>query len=129
MTAVMNNNNNNKNNSPEPGAWIGIDLGTSNCAAAVWDSTRGRPKVLQLGSAAIPRKGKVGRVVPSIVVVVVNNDRCHCWTLRSCSGTYTTIQGQCFESDGNVSEETTEYLRQYRPHIAITSHDCFSITQ
>jgi molecular chaperone DnaK (HSP70) len=73
MTAVMNNNNNNKNNYPEPGAWIGIDLGTSNCAAAVWDSTRGRPKVLQLGSAAIPRKGKVGRVVPSIVVVVVNN--------------------------------------------------------
>jgi molecular chaperone DnaK (HSP70) len=62
------------NNSPEPGAWIGIDLGTSNCAAAVWDSTRGRPKVLQLGSAATPRKGKEGRVLPSVVLLVRRHD-------------------------------------------------------
>ena len=51
------------------GAWIGIDLGTSNCACAVWDSTRGRPKLLQLRDIARPRKGKVGRIVPSSVLL------------------------------------------------------------
>jgi molecular chaperone DnaK (HSP70) len=51
------------------GAWIGIDLGTSNCACAVWDSTRGRPKLLQLRTIARPRKGKVGRIVPSCVLL------------------------------------------------------------
>lgn len=51
------------------GAWIGIDLGTSNCACAVWDSTRGRPKLLQLQEIARPRKGKVGRIVPSSVLL------------------------------------------------------------
>ena len=49
------------------GAWIGIDFGTSNCSCAVWDSTRGRPKMLQLKGLARPRKGKEGRVVPSVV--------------------------------------------------------------
>jgi len=58
-----------------------IDLGTCNCAASVWDSTRGRPKVLQLGLAATPRKGKVGRILPSVVVLF--ND--------SKSATHTTI--------------------------------------
>ena len=51
------------------GAWIGIDLGTTNCACAVWDSTRGRPKLLQLNDIARPRKGKVGRIVPSAVLL------------------------------------------------------------
>lgn len=51
------------------GAWIGIDLGTSNCACAVWDSTRGRPKLLQLQEISRPRKGKVGRIVPSSVLL------------------------------------------------------------
>ena len=51
------------------GAWIGIDLGTSNCACAIWDSTRGRPKLLQLDEIARPRKGKVGRIVPSSVLL------------------------------------------------------------
>ena len=32
--------------------WIGIDLGTTNCAAAVWDSTRGRPKSIRFGLSA-----------------------------------------------------------------------------
>lgn len=49
------------------GAWIGIDIGTTNCACAVWDSTRGRPKLLQLQDIARPRKGKIGRIVPSVV--------------------------------------------------------------
>lgn len=50
------------------GVWIGIDLGTSNCACAVWDSARGRPKVLQLKGIARPRGGKDGRIVPSAVL-------------------------------------------------------------
>ena len=52
-----------------PGAWIGIDLGTSNCCAAVWDATRARPKVLQLHGLARPRKGKTGRVMPSALLL------------------------------------------------------------
>ena len=75
-----NNNNNNKrnnyinsDNTSETGAWIGIDFGTTNCAAAVWDSTRGRPKVLRLGPAAIPHRctggGKAGRILPSIILL------------------------------------------------------------
>ena len=66
-----NSSNSSSNNTSETGAWIGIDLGTTNCAAAVWDSTRGRPKVLRLGPAAIPhgnKGGKDGRILPSIVL-------------------------------------------------------------
>ncbi|KAL7473955.1 hypothetical protein ACHAXS_014294 [Conticribra weissflogii] len=37
-----------------PGGWIGIDLGTSNCTAAVWDISRSRCKVLRF-----PRLGAV----------------------------------------------------------------------
>ena len=51
------------------GIWIGIDLGTSNCAAAVWDSSRGRPKWMRLQGIAYPPQNasKVGRIVPSAV--------------------------------------------------------------
>jgi molecular chaperone DnaK (HSP70) len=52
-----------------PGIWIGIDLGTTNCACAVWDSFRGSPKWLRLPNnvAAPQHNGKMGRVVPSVV--------------------------------------------------------------
>ena len=53
-----------------PGVWMGIDLGTSNCAAAIWDSTRGRPKWMRLQDIAVPQStkgGKAGRIVPSAV--------------------------------------------------------------
>jgi molecular chaperone DnaK (HSP70) len=55
------------------GAWVGIDLGTSNCACAIWDSTRGRPKLLQLREISRPRKGKIGRIVPSAVLLGQGN--------------------------------------------------------
>ena len=48
--------------------WIGIDLGTSNCAAAVWDSTRGHPKWMRLSNLATPQGNKAGRIVPSAVL-------------------------------------------------------------
>jgi molecular chaperone DnaK (HSP70) len=47
---------------------IGIDIGTSHCTAAVWDSTRGHPKWIRLGSIATRRGGKEGRVVPSAIL-------------------------------------------------------------
>ena len=50
---------------------IGIDLGTSNCAAAIWDSTRGHPKWMRLNRLAEPQQSnssKPGRVVPSTVL-------------------------------------------------------------
>lgn len=52
------------------GGWIGIDLGTSNCAAAVWDLSRSRPKVVRVGlrDGGGGGKGKGGKVVPSAVL-------------------------------------------------------------
>ena len=55
----------------EQGIWIGIDLGTSNCACAVWDSTRGSPKWLRLSEIAAPllsnHNNKTGHTVPSLI--------------------------------------------------------------
>ncbi len=57
------------------GGWIGIDLGTSNCTAAVWDLSRSRCKVLRLGYQNLARrtstdvsKHKGGKIVPSVVL-------------------------------------------------------------
>ncbi|KAL9184206.1 hypothetical protein ACHAXT_002292 [Thalassiosira profunda] len=55
------------------GGWIGIDLGTSNCAAAVWDPSRSRCKVLRLGRHRLARPPvdggrKGGKIVPSAVL-------------------------------------------------------------
>ena len=56
--------------SSESSTIIGIDLGTSNCTAAVWDSTRGHPKWMRLGSLATPGKGsKAGRIMPSVIIL------------------------------------------------------------
>jgi molecular chaperone DnaK (HSP70) len=54
------------------GIWIGIDLGTSNSACAVWDSTRGGSKWMRLPKIAPidtnnGGAGKMGRIMPSIV--------------------------------------------------------------
>lgn len=60
--------------SNEGGAWIGIDLGTSNCTAAVWDISRSRCKVLRLGYNNLSRppssssSNKGGKIVPSAVL-------------------------------------------------------------
>eukprot|EP00526_Cylindrotheca_closterium_P004939 CAMPEP_0113631500 /NCGR_PEP_ID=MMETSP0017_2-20120614/16370_1 /TAXON_ID=2856 /ORGANISM="Cylindrotheca closterium" /LENGTH=635 /DNA_ID=CAMNT_0000542013 /DNA_START=52 /DNA_END=1959 /DNA_ORIENTATION=- /assembly_acc=CAM_ASM_000147 len=55
---------------PSSGVWIGIDLGTSNSACAIWDSTRGSPKWIRLPVIAFREKGgKLGRMVPSVVRV------------------------------------------------------------
>jgi molecular chaperone DnaK (HSP70) len=57
------------------GAWIGVDLGTSNCSAAVWDSFRGHPKWMRLGQHNLAVKqreqnNKAGRIVPSVVLLL-----------------------------------------------------------
>jgi len=63
------------------GGWIGIDLGTSNCTAAVWDLDRSRCKVLRLGYKNLARpppagssSGKGGKIVPSAVLFNDNDD-------------------------------------------------------
>jgi molecular chaperone DnaK (HSP70) len=52
--------------------YLGIDFGTSNSAAAIWDSTRGHPKWMRLGrhDLAATNSNKAGRVVPSAVLFV-----------------------------------------------------------
>jgi molecular chaperone DnaK (HSP70) len=56
------------------GAWIGVDLGTSNCSAAVWDSFRGHPKWMRLGRCDLANRQqqqhKAGRIVPSVVLLL-----------------------------------------------------------
>ena len=81
MTTTTDNNNNNN------GAWIGIDLGTTNCAAAVYDRTRGGCKWMRIPTIGIheeedydevcdesmmikhPHSTKMGRIIPSIVIL------------------------------------------------------------
>jgi molecular chaperone DnaK (HSP70) len=53
------------------GIWIGIDLGTSNCAVAVWDSHGGRSKWIRLNHHQLAEKeqsGKAGRTAPSALL-------------------------------------------------------------
>lgn len=50
------------------GIWIGIDLGTSNSAVAIWDSSRGSSKWIRLPKISLKEiSGKHGRMVPSVV--------------------------------------------------------------
>ncbi|KAL7486414.1 hypothetical protein ACHAW6_012008 [Cyclotella cf. meneghiniana] len=59
------------------GAWIGIDLGTTNCTAAIWDLNQSKPKVLRLGhrNLALPvPSGKGGKIVPSAVAFYESGD-------------------------------------------------------
>jgi molecular chaperone DnaK (HSP70) len=57
------------------GPSIGIDLGTTNCAVAVWDSTRGHPKWMRFANIATPPRNssKIGRVVPSAVLFLTRD--------------------------------------------------------
>ena len=50
------------------GIWVGIDFGTSNSCAAVWDSSRGSSKWIRLPMISKQEiSGKHGRMVPSVV--------------------------------------------------------------
>ena len=49
------------------GIWIGIDLGTSNSACAVWDSSRGGSKWIRLKGVTESQDTKAGRIMPSVV--------------------------------------------------------------
>eukprot|EP00804_Cyclotella_cryptica_P030988 CCRYP_013574-RA/>CCRYP_013574-RA protein AED:0.34 eAED:0.34 QI:0/-1/0/1/-1/1/1/0/779 len=67
------------NNTPTKthGAWLGIDLGTTNCTAAIWDLNQSRPKVLRLGHGNLARpvsSGKGGKIVPSAVAFYDGGD-------------------------------------------------------
>ena len=70
-----------KTSANSSGAWIGIDFGTTNCAAAVYDGTRGGSKWMRLQDIAEASGGsnKHGRIVPSVVLLAteryVMNDR------------------------------------------------------
>mmetsp|Transcript_299 Transcript_299/g.727 ORF Transcript_299/g.727 Transcript_299/m.727 type:complete len:703 (+) Transcript_299:36-2144(+) len=56
------------------GIWIGIDLGTSNSACAVWDSSRGGSKWVRLLDVTDPTGVKAGRIMPSVVRFKSSND-------------------------------------------------------
>ena len=47
------------------GGWVGIDLGTSNCSAAVWDLNESRCRVIRLKGLARP---PLDKIVPSAVL-------------------------------------------------------------
>ena len=58
-----NHSNDNHNGIPPPrpaGGWVGIDLGTSNCACAAWSAADGRARVLGLGRGGLGRPGNGG---------------------------------------------------------------------
>lgn len=64
----MNNQNETETQENDPnGIWIGIDLGTSNSACAVWDSSRGGSKWVRLKGVTESQGTKAGRIMPSVV--------------------------------------------------------------
>ncbi len=80
MVPISNNNNNNSstgntttttNVGGGDGCWIGIDIGTTNCAVAVYDRTRGSSKWIRLRNIATydTTKNKIGRIIPSVILL------------------------------------------------------------
>ena len=93
------------------GGWIGIDLGTTNCTASVWDISRSRCKVLRLGYESLARPppsnggSKGGKIVPSAVLFrnsnirnVKNDEGKHVKGLSSLVG-YAAIQEASTKND------------------------------
>lgn len=56
----------------DDGVWIGVDWGTTNCAAAVYDRSRGGAKWMRLVGnvlATTTSHGKVGRILPTVLIL------------------------------------------------------------
>ncbi|KAL7508151.1 hypothetical protein ACHAXN_005238 [Cyclotella atomus] len=82
------------------GAWIGIDLGTTNCTAAVWDLNSSSPKVLRLKSLARPvHSGKDGKIVPSVVTFYEDGsvETTNVSEDSACEGLYTLVGNQALQ--------------------------------
>jgi molecular chaperone DnaK (HSP70) len=90
------------------GAWIGIDLGTTNCTAAVWDLNSSSPKVLRLTTLARPvDSGKGGKIVPSVVTFFEDGSTEAASVLDdAASGEFSTLVGyqalQCADQAGEL---------------------------
>ena len=111
------------------GGWIGIDLGTSNCTAAVWDLSRSRCKVLRLGHQNLARRTqadvssrKGGKIVPSAVLFC--QDAIHHNADESCNAIdklppsiagYAAIQSVNATDGGETSNDVT------RTKVLVTS--------
>lgn len=79
------------------GIWIGIDLGTSNCTAAFWDTVRNRAKLIRFRSNVASRvAGKCGRILPSCISYDKNNGD----VTAVGQGAQIRVEGQeCFDDD------------------------------
>jgi molecular chaperone DnaK (HSP70) len=93
------------------GIWVGIDLGTSNCACAVWDSHRGGSKWIRLpGIAPLEQPaGKLGRIVPSVIVLNENYKNKNKHTLEKNSY---YVGAQALQKDQDEATTTTTTLIQ-----------------
>ncbi|KAL7531031.1 hypothetical protein ACHAXR_003814 [Thalassiosira sp. AJA248-18] len=122
----------NENKSQE-GGWIGIDLGTSNCTAAVWDLSRSRCKVLRLGHQDLARppaddssSRKGGKIVPSAVLFHdCTEDRTNEISGHSIPGVsslavgYAAVQSPCNSND--VNDDGNHPDNQSRSRALVTS--------
>ena len=62
--------------SKSKGAWIGIDLGTTNCTTSIWDRNQSSPKVLRLKGLSRPVDNvRGGKIVPSAVTFYVSDEK------------------------------------------------------
>mmetsp|Transcript_23883 Transcript_23883/g.34247 ORF Transcript_23883/g.34247 Transcript_23883/m.34247 type:complete len:726 (-) Transcript_23883:486-2663(-) len=58
-----------------PGIWAGIDLGTTQSSLAIWDLKLHRPKLIRLDISSEGRRGKYGKLVPSSVLFLEDEDK------------------------------------------------------
>ena len=102
------------------GIWMGIDLGTSNCTCAVWDSTRGRPKWIRLHGIASPvqTRRKDGRIVPSVVEITANHS--------SSSNNNNNKKQSSFPLPENNDDLLWKDIVKWNPHLRGTSRTFLS---
>jgi hypothetical protein len=94
------------------GIWIGIDLGTTNCACAVWDSFRGSPKWLRLPNNVATRQhnGKMGRIMPSVVRWVLPNESEGTATNPVLVGAAACDENVIFKKEGSLLQSVKRML-------------------
>lgn len=102
------------------GGWIGIDLGTSNCTAAVWDLDRSRCKVLRLGYKNLARPppdgSKGGKIVPSAVLFDDGGDNKVGYDAMSQLGNDDN------NKEGNTIDISTALVTSFKRIVGMTSN-------
>ena len=99
----------------DDGAWIGIDVGTTNCAVAVYDRTRGGCKWIRLSSdialLEVGNNGKLGRIVPSVLLFATHS------FISSSNSNNKTSNDRTWKNVNHLLIETNNRKQLFHPAI------------